>query len=249
MVFCLGFRTSFLWLFILNLQFSVFPTYCFLHTVHVSKYKIFLLLQLKFLFSLNRVAPVEDLASSSFLRYPKEQRSQFDLLQGTTPNSSSGLNSALVSKRFRFGGCLVASRGLFFIDLILYIIYYIYYILYILLYIYYILYILSFANFVYILLKYTFHLFLNKFSSFVVLSSFFILSLSLYIYIRWCICQSLNSYHNNMILFWFFVCCWKILLCLPHSSSSVFSNNHSAMYLIIINLNSFFKATGITKSS
>ena len=117
MVFCLGFRTSFLWLFILNLQFSVFPTYCFLHTVHVSKYKIFLLLQLKFLFSLNRVAPVEDLASSSFLRYPKEQRSQFDLLQGTTPNSSSGLNLALVSKRFRFGGCLVASRGLFFIDL------------------------------------------------------------------------------------------------------------------------------------
>ena len=36
---------------------------------------------------------------------------------------------------------------------------------------------------------------------------------------------------------------------IPHSSSSVFSNNHSAMYLIIINLNPFFKATGITKSS
>ena len=31
--------------------------------------------------------------------------------------------------------------------------------------------------------------------------------------------------------------------------TSVFSNNHSAMCLIIINLNSFFKATGITKSS
>ena len=29
----------------------------------------------------------------------------------------------------------------------------------------------------------------------------------------------------------------------------MFSNDHSAMYLIIINLNSFFKATGITKSS
>ena len=29
----------------------------------------------------------------------------------------------------------------------------------------------------------------------------------------------------------------------------MFSNNHSSVYLIIINLNSFFKATGITKSS
>ena len=29
----------------------------------------------------------------------------------------------------------------------------------------------------------------------------------------------------------------------------MFSNDHSAMYLIIINLNSFFKATGITKIS
>ena len=73
--------------------------------------------------------------------------------------------------------------------------------------------------------------------------------LYIYIYIRWCICQSLNSYHNNMILFWVFVCCLKILLCLPHSSSSVFSNNHIAMYLIIISLNSFFIAIGIPKSS
>ena len=40
--------------------------------------------------------------------------------------------------------------------------------------------ILSFANFVNILLKYTFNLFLNKFSSFVVLSSFYIY---IYIYI------------------------------------------------------------------
>ena len=45
------------------------------------------------------------------------QRSQFGLLQGTTPSSSSGLNSALVSRRLRFGGCLVASKDLFFMDL------------------------------------------------------------------------------------------------------------------------------------
>ena len=43
------------------------------------------------------------------------------------------------------------------------------------------------------------------------------------------------------------VCCYKILLCLLLGNSSVFSNGQSAMSLIIINLNSFFRAVGITK--
>ena len=45
------------------------------------------------------------------------------------------------------------------------------------------------------------------------------------------------------------VCCYKMLLCLLLGNSSVFSNGQSAMSLIIINLNSFFRAVGITKSS
>ena len=45
------------------------------------------------------------------------QRSQFGLLQGITPSSSSGLHSDLVNRRLRFGGCLVASKCLFFMDL------------------------------------------------------------------------------------------------------------------------------------
>ena len=45
------------------------------------------------------------------------QRSQFGLLQGTTSSSSSSLNSALVNRHLRFVGCLVASKGLLFMDL------------------------------------------------------------------------------------------------------------------------------------
>ena len=45
------------------------------------------------------------------------QRLQFGLLQRTTPSSSSDLNLALVSRRLRFGVCLVVSKGLFFMDL------------------------------------------------------------------------------------------------------------------------------------
>ena len=45
--------------------------------------------------------------------------------------------------------------------------------------------ILSFANFVNILLKYTFNLFSNKFSSFVVLSSFYLyIYTNIYVYIH-----------------------------------------------------------------
>ena len=47
-----------------------------------------------------------------------------------------------------------------------------------------------------------------------------------------CIFQSLNSYHNNMILFWVLYCC-KIL-CLLFWQCSEFSNSHSAMSLTII---------------
>ena len=49
----------------------------------------------------------------------------------------------------------------------------------------------------------------------------------------WCIFQSLNSYHNNMILFWVLYCC-KTLLCLLLGNMSVFSSGHSAMSSIII---------------
>ena len=59
-VFSCGFRTSFLWLFILAWQLSVLPTYCFEHTGHVSRYSMNLLLQWNLLFSLNKVAPVGD---------------------------------------------------------------------------------------------------------------------------------------------------------------------------------------------
>ena len=67
-VFSCRFRTSFLWLFILARQFSVLPTYCFEHAGHVSRYSMNLLLQWNLLFSLNKVAPVGDLASVSLLR-------------------------------------------------------------------------------------------------------------------------------------------------------------------------------------
>ena len=42
------------------------------------------------------------------------------------------------------------------------------------------------------------------------------------------------------------VCYYQILLCLLLVNSSLFSNAQSAMSLIIINLNSFFRAVGIT---
>ena len=43
--------------------------------------------------------------------------------------------------------------------------------------------------------------------------------------------------------------CYKILLYLLLGNSSVFSNGQSAMSSIIIDLNSFFRAVGITKRS
>ena len=36
-----------------------------------------------------------------------------DLVHGTIPVSSSGLNSAFVSRRFKFSGCRVETSGLF----------------------------------------------------------------------------------------------------------------------------------------
>ena len=43
--FCFGLRTSFLWLLIRCRQSSVFPTYCLLQAGHVSKWRMFMLLQ------------------------------------------------------------------------------------------------------------------------------------------------------------------------------------------------------------
>ena len=86
-------------------------------TGHVSKYRMYLLLQWNFLFSLNKIAPVGEMAAVSRIRYTSLQRSQFVLWHGTTPNSSSGLNSAIVSTRFKFAGCLVDKMTLFFIAL------------------------------------------------------------------------------------------------------------------------------------
>ena len=73
-----------------------------------------LLLPWNFFFSLNTIAPVGEIAAVSRFKYPSLQGLQLVLWHGTTPSSSSGLHSALVSRRFKFAGCLADKMTLFF---------------------------------------------------------------------------------------------------------------------------------------